>query len=275
MPKYFHHFLPLSPPVSLEELENIRCLQEIAFETRTRDKLMIRLLGRPHTIDVIAVTVPYSAPIDQRGKWIEQIGNHMISTLRLTYDATADVVRNGDGFLNLCTETDDSQPTYTAAIKLQCNDNHIVNVQNVASFFCDTLGAAKAPIISLLAEAQTPAIPTHYKVLSLIRALEVLFPIEQERFAWLDRYESQFAAIEISRRCFRNALPELRTKCAHGVSRGGSGPLVAQAYGELQGMPLLLTLLRTVVADRVKEQHGVGIEIGLPITAQKAIERSI
>lgn len=264
MTKYIHHFLPLCPPVSAEDLEDVRCLQEVLFKTQTGHTLVIRLLGRPHTIDVIAVTVPDSAPMDQHENWIKQIGNHMIATLRVTYDATTDVVRHGDGFINLCMVTDDPQPTFKVAIKSQLNESHVVNVRNVAAVFCETMNAATAPILSLLAEAQTPAIPTHYKILSLIRALEILFPTERERFEWLDRYEDDFAAIGISHRRFRNALLDLRTKCAHGVSRCDGGPFVGQAYVDLKHMQVLLMLLRTVVVDRVRERHGLTLEIEHP-----------
>ena len=268
MAKYFHHFLPLSPPVPQEELEEIQCLREIRYETKAGDALMIRLLGRQHSIDVIAITIPDSAPTDKRDKWIEQIGNHMLAILRVTYDASADVVRNGDGFINLCTETDNPQPDYKVVITSQVNKNYAVNTKNVAAIFCETMSSTQATILSLLAEAQIPSVPTHYKILSLIRALEILFPSEQERFAWLDRYEDKFAALKISNKRFRNALPELRTRCAHGVSRGDVVPLVGQAYGEVREILLLLKLLRQVVADRANEIYGLGLYIGSPPTAR-------
>jgi len=130
--------------------------------------VVIRLLGRPHTIDVIAVTISDGVEVDQRGKLIEEIGNNMISILRLTYDPSVDIIRRGDEFLTFFRESDSPEPAYEAVISFDRNENYIVNVQNIAAVFCETADTAKARIFSLLAEAQTPAIPIHYRCLSLI-----------------------------------------------------------------------------------------------------------
>jgi len=259
--RYFHHFLPLHPPVPESELANVQCLHEIPAQTETCEQFMIRLLGRPHTIDIIAVTFPIEFEIGKRGRLIEKVGNHMLAVLRLTYDSHADVLRTGDGFLNLAMESNESVPSYPAAITFQVNENHVADVRNVAALFCETGAKDKAALIALLAEAQTPTIPLHYKILSLVRALEMLFPKEIEREEWLDRYEDRFASVNVSSMRFRNALPAIRARCAHGVSRGGDSPLVGQAYSEIHQLMALLVLLRHVVSEGVQEKLGLQITV--------------
>ena len=257
MPKYFHHFLPLYPPVPLGELANVTSLHEIEFRTKTGHSMVIRLLGRPHTIDVIAVSAGTDVPSEKRSEWIKLIGNHMIAVLRVTYDVNADVIRNQDGIFNLCTESDDPVPDYTVAIEAGVHLDHIIDVNNIGGVFCSTMTPEKMPIMALLAEAQTPSIPVHYKILSLIRALEIMLPADKDRYEWLDRYEGPFSALNVSKRPFRNALHELRTKCAHGVSRGDGKPFVEQAYDAIPGMVPLLQLLRTVVGDQVRIRYDI------------------
>lgn len=264
MAKYFHYFLPLSA-ISKDELEAVICLQEIPFELQANNevyKLMIRVLGRPYTIDAITVTADKNVPIELREKHIKRIASYMISVLRLTYDASVDVIRKGDSsFIYLWMETDEPVPTYSVSIQQQINTNHIIDTHNITVVFCETLNSSVEPLLSLLAESQTPIIPLHYKILSLIRALEILFPIEKERFEYLDQYQEQFSKINVSTKLFRNSLPEIRAKCAHGISRGGAKPFVSQAYGELPKIDLLLGLLRNMVIEGLKEKHNFILEV--------------
>jgi hypothetical protein len=58
MPKFDHHFLPLTPPTEKIDLPNVRTLEEATYETKTGHMLRVRLLGRPHTIDAICVSIP-------------------------------------------------------------------------------------------------------------------------------------------------------------------------------------------------------------------------
>lgn len=261
MPSYQHHFLPLFPPVPREELEKVECQKSIPYETLDGQTLYVSVLGRPHTVDVISVTIPEGVPREARPKHIRDLSNHMLSVLRLTHDSERDAIRFGDGLLSLTNETDSPSPKLPAAIELRINEQHVVDVDNVSKVFCGTFDPAKIPILALLAESQLPTIPPHYKALSLIRALELLIPEEKQRGDWLNSYEADFGAIGISRRRFRNALAELRTRCAHGVSRGGAGPLVAPVYGEIPELSKLLNLLRRAVIDRIGASYGIKFQI--------------
>ncbi|QLC24964.1 hypothetical protein HFP57_07935 [Parasphingopyxis algicola] len=189
------------------------------------------------------------------------ITNHMLTTLRLAYDTEANAIRLGDGLISLANETDSHIPHYPADIRVMAPSDRVIDFDNIASIFAGTMDPAKMQILALLMEAQVPAIPVHYKVLSLIRALEVLLPDPVDRQKYLEKYELEFAKIEISERPLKNALPELRTRCAHGTSRGGAPPLVAPIFAELDKLVELLRLLRRAVVGRIGSDFGIKFEV--------------
>src|SRR5262245_20908123 len=223
MLRFDHHFLPLAPPVPREELPHVKKLEEASYITKCGHTLKVCLLGRPHTIDVISVSIPEEAPQDQREKWIRQIMDHMLTVLRLCYTHNVDVIRvSPDGWINLMNQTDEEDPKYPAVIGERLNTDYTVNTRNIMAVFAETGRPAMAIALALIAESVVPSIPPHYQVLSLVRALEFLFPNGNERKERLELYQADFASIGASKRRFCNALPELRTRCAHGVSRGGA-----------------------------------------------------
>jgi hypothetical protein len=239
----------------------MQTLFEIPFHTKT-GTLIIRLLGRPHTVDVVAVTIPDTITVsdEQKSKWVQEIGNHMVAVLRLTHDVDVDVLRNGDGLLSACTEeVEDPIPRYPLFYSFNVNDDHVADVANMARVFAQTLYKDIAPIMSLIAESQTPSVPTHYKVLSLIRALELLIPDDLDRANHLNQYEERFQKLEVSAQPFKNFIPVLRTRCAHGVSRGRVTPvpLVSQVFTQEKFLVPVLRLLRAIVFEKTDGMCGV------------------
>ena len=272
MGKYVHHFLPLHPPLSSALAKQVGCLIKIPAKDKDGVVFSISLLGRPHSIDVIALTFTQGALPADASSCIAHVGNHMISCLRVCYDPAIDVVRIGDdGFLNAAMESDDEVPVYPLGVTVEYNNSYRSNVDNIANVFRNTARKKYRQIISLLAEAQTPQIPTHYKILSLIRALELLLPNEAERSKFLSNYQDEFEKTKVSNKQFKNALPELRTRCAHGESRGGADPFVSPAYEETKGLSLLLCLLRGIVANLSREKYGLDVRIGMPPTGNEVI----
>lgn len=182
-----------------------------------------------------------------------------ITALRLTVDQEASPLFMGDGFINLMYESVDAEPSYPAEISFQRNPAYRLDKDCIVKAY-DVVNRDRqlALVAALLAEGQVPSIPPHYRVLSLIRAVELLYPEKLERSAALSAYEQEFAGLGISHQQFKNAIPQLRTRCAHGRSRGRSNPepFVGIGYNEPSLTPLL-RLLRRVVTNGLKERYGV------------------
>ena len=254
---YEHHFLPLAPPIPADKINDLRPLQSIPFECKDGVALTIWLLGRKHTIDVIAISIPPEGIGVDRSKVLHQGFEHMLATLRLCYDTSTDVIRNGDGFINLMNQTESPTPLYQFPITPTIDDNYVVDVENVARFFCQTATKAIAPLISLIGEGQFPQIPPHYRFLSLYRALEIVFAGDRKAIASRLNAEShQFAGSIRNGQTADGALAELRNRCAHGQSRGSFIPLSGLLYEE-KGIHQIVAVMRRIVADEMTKRYGL------------------
>lgn len=254
---YEHHFLPLSPPVSGDRIANITPLQSIPFECKDGIVLTIWLLGRTHTIDAIAISIPPEGRNVDRSKALHQGFEHMLATLRLCYDTATDVVRNGDNFINLMNRTDSATPCYQFPITPTIDENHIVDVGNVARVFCQTGVREIAPLISLLGEGQFPQTPPHYRFLSLYRALELMFGDDKKALASRFNMEAdKFVGLIRAGQKADGALAELRNRCAHGKSRGSFAPLSGLLYEE-KGINQIVAIMRRIVADEMTLRYGL------------------
>ncbi len=254
---YERHFLPLAPPIPTDNISDIKPLQSIPFECNDGVVLTIWLLGRTHTIDAIAISIPPEGVGVDRSKALHQGFEHMLATLRLCYDSATDVIRHGDGFLNLMNQTGSATPVYAFPIASTINENHVVDVGNVARVFCQTWTKDTALLISLLGEGQFPQIPPHYRFLSLYRALEVMFGEDKKALASrLNREAHQFAGLVRAGQKADGAMAELRSRCAHGKSRGSFVPLSGLLYEE-KGIHQIVAIMRRIVADEITQRHGL------------------
>jgi hypothetical protein len=109
----FHHYLLLNPPPAQDDME--RAVSILNFQVPTSDgrQFIVSLLGQPHVVYCICVTIPNSdgkLSVDDLAR-VTKINSHMLSTLRVAHDHGADVVRIGDGFINACRITDQEFPT--------------------------------------------------------------------------------------------------------------------------------------------------------------------
>ena len=254
---YEHHFLPLSPPVPSDKIEEVKPLQSIPFKCKDGVVLIVWLLGRSHTIDCIAISIPPEGIGPDRSKSLFQVFEHMLATLRLCNDANTDVVRNGDGFFSLMNQTDSPTPAYEFFITQKINSDYVVNVDNVARVFCQTLTIDVAPLIRLIGESQFSSIPPHFRFLSLYRALELMF--SGDRMGMVSRFNAeahQFDGLLRDGQSVDGALAELRTRCAHGKSRGSSAPLSGLSFGD-KDIHQFVKIMRRLATDEVRKRFGV------------------
>jgi hypothetical protein len=259
MPAFDHHFMPLYPP--LEEGAHLQLQSQglINYKTKSGDTLLVRFLCLDEQVRVIAVTIPRAAAGHRdQPKWMKQIMENAISALRLSGDPEAQPLFTGEGFINLMFQSDEPEPRYEVAIAFQRNPEYVLDIANVIGVFGAISNRHLSAVAALLAEGQVPSFPPHYRALSLIRAIELLYPDEAERGAALDRFQQHFASLNIGNQPFRNALPQLRTRCAHSRSRGRANPepFVGIGYNETQ-LPSLVRLLQSVVAHGVQVTHGI------------------
>lgn len=182
----------------------------------------------------------------------------MLATLRLCYDNATDVIRGGDGFIDLMNQTNSATPVYQFPILTKIDENHVVDVGNVARVFCQTFTKEIAPLISLLGEGQFPEIPPHYRFLSLYRALEVMFGDDKTK-ALASRFNAeahQFVGLIRPGQTVDGAMAELRNRCAHGKSRGSFVPLSGLVYEE-KGIHQIVAIMRRIVADEMTHRYGL------------------
>jgi len=187
---------------------------------------------------------------------MKQVIDTAISALSLTQAPEASPIFHGDGFFNLMYQSDDPEPSYQILMRLVRDPNYRLDINNLCGVYVAICNKQLAPIAALLAEGQVPSIPPHYRVLSLIRGLELLYEDERERNLALEAFEDHFAGLQISAAKFVNALPQLRTRCAHGISRGRDNPEPFVGYNE-RNLLSLASLLRSVLAHGLYSKHGL------------------
>ena len=258
MPAYEHHFMPLDPPpASAEEREAVTTLATLNYDTLAGETLVVRFMGTTALgVQTMAVTLPEAVRDHaDRNKWFRQIMETSVASIRLSYDPNAQPFFTGTGFLNVMYESDDPEPSYPLVIQPTVNPNWRLNENHVLGVFGAIHGKVKSDVAALLAEAQVHSLPVHYSVLSLMRAIELLWPEVEDRNVILDAREEEFAAIAISDQLFRNALSRIRNRCAHGRGRGRDEPFVGLGYNS----PLypLKKLLGSIVSRGLRDNFGI------------------
>jgi len=222
----------------------------------------VRLIGAEERIFVVAVTVPEAdREHPHLGIWLKQIKETMLTAIRLTVDAEAAPFFTGTGFLTMMSPTDCPEPRYEVMIANTINEDYRLNAGNVIGFYQQIAKKEIAPIASLLSDAQIPAMPPQYRVLSLVRAIELLWLDENSRRDALSLWQARYEELNIGTRPLESELHVLRTRCAHGKSRGrvNPEPFVGIGYGEttlIQLVRLLRSIVVTEMADRWQMEFG-------------------
>lgn len=260
MAAFDHHFMPLSPPPRTEEeCKNLTPLGTINADTKIGHILTVRFLGTQRGISVIAVTIPESvANHEDQNRWMRQIMETSLTAIRLTYDPSAEPVYSGHGFASLLRQSDDPEPEYAVTISYVNNSDWSIDINNVIGSYQQIHESLRSPVATLLAEGQIPSMPPHYRVLSLIRAAELLWPDERIFNSILDTRNAEFLALNLSKRHFRSALAEIRTRCAHGRSRGRSNPHPYFGIGYNEQLGPLIKLLSSIIVQGLSD---AGVQI--------------
>jgi hypothetical protein len=258
MADYRHNLVLLTPPVSREDRPLVVPMMLAFVDLPNGLRMLVHLLGRLHTIDAIAVTIPSAVPEEPRVRFLHTIFDHMISALRLSYDPACELIRFDDFVqLGVCYEDDNAIPSLNVHIDLSISAEFRVQTDPIKDLFLRTYSPALRDIIALFAEGSSPHIPPQYRLLSLIRALELLEPDVRQRENHLDRFETEFAQTKFSTRLFRNAIPELRNRCAHGLSRGSPNPIVGLGLAHQEQLNPVVAIIRTIVAQLLDEKHQI------------------
>ena len=258
MARFYHHLLPLYPPPTEAERAEVACKAVTLVKNRDGAEVRISLLGRSHTVDAIAVSMNTDVGEAEKARLVRRAGNAVLSALRIAYDPATDVIRLGTHSLNASYEDDVEEPKYTFLAKTTIDTAHVVSYDAISATFSAMASNQLEPVLSLIGEAALPALPAHYRVLSLYRAMELLTS-KEELDEWCDEFQPAFADLKMSERAFRNAMPEIRNRCAHGAGRGrgNPAPLVAQVYPELDEISGLADLLRRMVFEMLRRKHSI------------------
>jgi hypothetical protein len=261
-PAFDHHYLPLdNAPTSKEECEELLILGSSEFRTKSGHVLIIRYLGPPTGVAVVTVTIPRAAgDHPSKSRWLQHIFETALTAIRLSYANDAEPLYTAKGFITMLTQTDNPEPEYAFPLQRRINADYRVDGANVARVFWEVYGPVKGAVASLLAEAQVPSLPPHYAVLSLTRAMELLWPADEDRYRELTMREADFAALKISDQPFKNALPRLRNRCAHGRGRGKDDPFIGIGMND-HNLRALRNLLTGIVADGLRHRFGVPVVI--------------
>ena len=267
LPAFEHHFIPLHPaPRSKAKCDALFVMGNINWKTKAGHRLSVRLLGPGQRISVIAIAIPNDA-VDHpnKPKWLREIVELVIASIRLNHDPEAQLVRIPSGFFTVVRQSNHPELSYATGFSLITNRDILVQIPQVLSLINAFNTKVGQPVAALLAESNIPSMPLHYSVLSLVRAAELLWPDEAQFNAALDKRNADFAKLGLSNRTFRNALPEIRNRCAHGRGRGRSDPEPHIGVGFQSPLAPLVDLLTEIVTDGVRD-------LGPKVTMNRGIE---
>ena len=264
MPKFDHHFLPLDPPPSsIAQLHALETVWSCTVHHPNADQpVCVRFLGNQGHIQVIAVTVPEAERENEHlQEWFKQIFETSIAALRLSVQPQAIPIYSPSGFITALVQTNDPEPTYRLVIDHVQDPEYRINGAHFGGVFEALFSKPFSSAAALFAESQLHQLPTHYRVLSLVRAVECLYPVQSERNDVLASFEAEFASLKISKRKFVSALHDIRSRCAHGVPNGKTPPKPFVGIGYNNGqLHALAGLLTSVVVSGFQILHGLRVE---------------
>ena len=252
-----HRFLLLSPPPAQEDIKLATSILRFAVPTTDGRRFTISLLGQPHAVHSICVTIPNSDGqlSDEDLARISKINSRMLAALRLTYDPNTDVVHLGDGYLNALHVTEEGFPTsLPIEVQASLNPDFRVNLENIKGMF--EWDRHVPGLIALLGEVGLSSLPIQYKFLASYKVLDLSSNGEpgfsQVVREIIDKRDPQFQQLNLSARKFRNFVHEYRNKCAHiytgnDLTLGIVGLASADAECVRKVMPLMRETMIEVV----------------------------
>jgi hypothetical protein len=258
----FHHFLILADMPAQDDPDRAKSMLHFPVPISEGRKFIVSLLGEPHAVYCICVTIPNSdAHIsDADADRISKINSHMLSTLRGTYNSEADVLRNGDGFLNISRVDEQDYPKSLGFLygPPSPNTEFRVDVKNIEDTFKNS--AQIKEIIALIGEAGVSTLPLQYKFLHLYKVLD-LVSNGKKGFSSvvreiIDKRDSQFQSLGLNSQKFRNFIHTYRDKCAHiYTSNAGALGIVGLLSADVEAVRKVLPLLRQTIIEAVHTRY--------------------
>lgn len=253
---FWHAMWPLSPPPP--RTEDVKLLASAQFEATEGWTWRIFLMGRPGSaVDVIGASFP--TEVMKSG---ERFQRYAGDALNRAFSALSSVVSSETRLLEVSSGQyfsfgmySDAELPQTYGIHIQMPSREVNwDLHSVMRFV--STETISTEFLSVLSEATHEAIPRHYRFLSLCRALELLIPADRERSQWLENYERDFRALDVDLKRFRNYVPELRNRCAHG--KAGTRTAFFGHVGPSKAVPTsVFNLLMRAVIDKVAEVSAV------------------
>lgn len=256
---YIHFVVPLAPALSIEEEKKVVVTEQVACEVNKTAGMSVRILGREEKIDAIAISLKSDAPIDDL--LIRKTLNHLLSVIRITHDSSKETIHIGDTPLVIRAYSNNELPVLSMPPNFSVD--HGIADRDILQEVFNMSDTKYRGTVNLIAEAQLPSLPDHYKILSLVRAIELMTPKGQEIGDILDKYEAQFKETKMSGKKFRNALPQIRNLCAHGPSNKNAEPMVAAVCAEMPYITNLILLLRKITSDMFESSFGIRMYVDL------------
>jgi|GEM_PF-6801257 len=251
---FWHCYWPLSPPP--EDRASVKLLASAPMSVSDGVVAQVCLMGREKTVDAILLAVPSSfMKLEEFQRLGGRVQSEMFAALSILYSGTVRFISLGnDQRFSIGYFSDDELPTgIPAHIELPSPPPPNWDLKSVYNLF---LGAEQhADAVAALSEALRDEIPRHYRFLSLCRALELLEKDAPARRAWIEQYEPRFRELDVDLRHLKNYLPDLRSRCSHGVGTGGhhgitgvnSGGVADEVFG----------LMLDIVLDKLGERTGM------------------
>jgi len=201
------------------------CTAEITIENTGDFK--VSLVGTKHHIELIRVATLNSdgnLSVTQR-ETISKLIDHTLAILKLTHDASVDVLRWGEDTISIGAHDVNGKPELSIRIAEIVGTQAEIATENIRKTLNATI--AHRPLFKLLADAQTPRLPLQYRYLSLYKILELEFRVVGHWIGLrelLAPYEADYKALNLSDRKLPNLIHEMRDKCAH-IKLGGNDSL--------------------------------------------------
>jgi hypothetical protein len=252
-----HRLLLLSPWPAQEDIERATSILHFPVSTTDGRQFTISLLGQPHVVYCICVTIPNSdgqLSVEDLAR-ISKINSRMLAALRLTYDPNTDVVYTGDDYLNALFVNEEEFPkSLPIHWGPHFNPDFRVNVENIKSMFKSDYQVPG--LMPLLGEVGLSSLPIQYKFLASYKVLDLasggqkgFSPVVQ---GLIDKRDPQFQQLHLSARKFRNFIHEYRDKCAHIYT--GNDPalgIVGLASADAECVHKVMPLMRETMIEAV------------------------
>jgi hypothetical protein len=257
--EFEHHLLPLASALLAEDLEKLTLLTAFQISAACGSHIIVRYFGSQNSVNLITASVIVAQISDSDlNSELERVMETSLAAIRLIADRDAMPIYFQDGFITVSHRSFEATPTLKLGIQTGVREDYVMQIENVCKAFAIFDSNELRVLASLIAESQVPTIPAHYRALSLVRAIELIYRDEIERKGALDNFEESFSSLKISNRKFKNALPEIRAKCAHGEgsTRTRSHSYRGICYNRLE-IHSLIKILRGVVHTGLAEKFSV------------------